>query len=209
MTHRFLRLDAPDPVARLLLAHGAGAPMDSDFMNALAAALAKQGISTLRFEFPYMAARRGGAGKRPPDRAPVLLDCWREAFERAREKGGDLPLLVGGKSMGGRMASLVADELGVAGLCCYGYPFHPPGRTDKLRTEHLLSLVTSALILQGTRDPFGKPALVDGLALSASVRVHWLDDGDHDFKPRKASGLDQEALIGEDAVATRNLVLSR
>lgn len=201
-----LRLEAQCPAARLLLAHGAGAPMDSDFMNALATALAEQGISTLRFEFPYMAARRSGAGKRPPDRAPVLLDSWREAFGRAREEGGNLPLLVGGKSMGGRMASLVADGLGASGLCCYGYPFHPPGRTDKLRTEHLASLATPALILQGTRDPFGKPDLVNGLALSPRLSVHWLDDGDHDFKPRKASGLDQTALIGEAAVATRKFV---
>lgn len=206
MSKGFLCLQAPRPVARLLLAHGAGAPMDSDFMNALATALAQQGISTLRFEFPYMAARRSGGGKRPPDRTPVLLDCWRKAFVQAGEEDSTLPLLVGGKSMGGRMASMVADELGAAGLCCYGYPFHPPGRSDKLRTEHLVSLVTPALILQGTRDPFGKPETVTELTLSAQLRVHWLEDGDHDFKPRKTAGRSHEELIDEAVVETRKFV---
>ncbi len=193
-------------MACLLLAHGAGAPMDSDFMDALALALAAEAITTLRFEFPYMAARRNGGAKRPPDRAPVLLDSFRAAFGEAREQCNGLPLLVGGKSMGGRIASLVADDLKADGLCCYGYPFHPPGRPDKLRTQHLASLSTPALIVQGTRDPFGKPQLVNDLRLSPSLRVRWLEDGNHDFKPTVASGTTQQHLIAEAARATRDLL---
>jgi predicted alpha/beta-hydrolase family hydrolase len=96
--------------------------------------------------------------------------------------------VIGGKSLGGRIASMLADETGVAGLVCLGYPFHPPGKPDRLRTEHLRTLHTPALILQGTRDPFGSPDEVSGYALSTSIRVHWLVDGDHSFKPRKSSG---------------------
>ncbi|HLS98804.1 MAG TPA: alpha/beta family hydrolase [Porticoccaceae bacterium] len=207
-----LRVDAAAPIARLVLAHGAGAPMDSDFMNALAAALAGQGISTLRFEFPYMAERRRTGGKRPPDREPRLLDAWRDRVRAIAGSENSLPLLIGGKSMGGRMASLVVDELaaelGVAGLCCYGYPFHPPGKVERLRTAHLAGLRTSALILQGTRDPFGTAERIAPLALSPRLRIHWLADGDHDFKPRRASGTSQLDLIAEAARATGDFALS-
>ena len=207
-----MRVNAEAPVARLLLAHGAGAPMDSDFMNALAEALAAKGVSTLRFEFPYMATRRQTGAKRPPDREPRLLDCWREWVRAVDRSEESLPLLIGGKSMGGRMASLVVDELadalGVAGLCCYGYPFHPPGRTERLRTAHLVGLRTPALILQGSRDPSGKPEDVGSLVLSPGLRIHWLAEGDHDFKPRRASGLAQKDLIAGAALATREFALS-
>lgn len=203
MSPGYLVVEARQPVARLLLAHGAGAPMDSDFMDALAHALAEQGISTMRFEFPYMALRRETDRRRPPDRAAVLLDSWRNAYAQAGRVGSDLPLLIGGKSLGGRMASMLVDELSAAALYCYGYPFHPPGRPDKLRTDHLATLKAPALIVQGTRDPFGKPDLVEGLRLSPRLAIHWLPDGDHDFKPRRASGQDQQGLIQAAAEATR------
>lgn len=180
--------------ATLLLAHGAGAPMDSEFMNLLSAGLARRGIQVLRFEFPYMAERRTGGSKRPPNPMPVLLDSFREYYAAV-----DGPVFVGGKSLGGRVASLLADELAPAGLICFGYPFHPPGKPERTRTAHLLELSTPALILQGTRDPFGKPQEVSGYPLAAQIRVSWLDTADHDFKPLKSSGLSQFEVIDQAA----------
>ena len=177
--------DGPEKAGKtVVLAHGAGAPMDSDFMNVISAGLAAAGLRVARFEFPYMVKRREDGKRRPPDRAPVLLETY---LQVAAELGPE-NLIIGGKSMGGRIASMVADEAGVAGLVCLGYPFHPPGKPEKLRTEHLGTLKTPALILQGERDPFGRRDEVDGFALSKSIAVAYLPDGDHDLKPRKASG---------------------
>ncbi len=169
----------------IALAHGAGAPMDSPFMDAFAAGLSGDGRRVVRFEFPYMAGRRETGKKRPPDRQPVLLDTWRAV---AADLGTGARLVVGGKSMGGRMASLIADEVGAAGLVCLGYPFHAPGKPERPRTEHLADLKTPGLIVQGTRDPFGTRSDVDGYALSDSIAFHWSEDGDHNLKPRRASG---------------------
>lgn len=178
--------DAPATAPRTIaLAHGAGAGMDTPFMNDLAAGLAAAGLRAARFEFPYMARRRETGKRGGPDRPAVLLDAWRAAIDAL---GDPARLVIGGKSMGGRIASMVADEAGVAGLVCLGYPFHPPGRPDKLRTAHLEDLRTPTLILQGTRDPFGKPEEVATYPLSDAIRVVWLEDGDHGFKPRKSSG---------------------
>lgn len=195
--------DGPrDARATLLLAHGAGAPMDSEWMEAVTAAFAAQGLAVARFEFGYMAARRAGGPKKPPPRAERLMDEYRAAVHAL---SAQKPLVIGGKSMGGRVASLVADDLHaagqVAGLLCLGYPFHPPGKPERLRTAHLETLATPALIAQGTRDPFGRREEVEGYALSDRIELCWLDDGDHDFKPRKASG---HTLAGHvAALATR------
>ena len=159
--------------------------MDSPFMETVARGLGERGIDVVRFEFPYMAARRTGGKAGAPDRQPVLLDAWRRLIEENRGAGG---LFIGGKSLGGRMASMVADEMNVRGLICFGYPFHPPGKPENLRTAHLESLRTPALIIQGERDPFGTPAEVASYRLSPAIKVEWLRDGDHSFKPRKSSG---------------------
>ena len=180
----FLFTGPDDARMTVVLAHGAGAPMDSDFMEAMAQGLAAKGIRVARFEFSYMAKRREDGRRRPPDRAPVLIDCYLAA---AAELGPER-LVVAGKSMGGRIASMIADEAGVAGLVCLGYPFHPPGKPDRLRADHLEMLKTPALILQGERDPFGRREEVEGYRLSKSIEVVFLPDGDHDLKPRKASG---------------------
>lgn len=181
-------------VGTLILAHGAGAPMDSDFMNQLTKQLNHVGICVVRFEFSYMQQRRKEGGRRPPNRQPILMECWQQVYQDIN-KNYDVPkpLLIGGKSMGGRMASMIADELGADGVCCFGYPFQPPGKPEKLaeRTEHLQIIKTPVLIFQGTRDPFGKPAELESMAFSPSLKIHWLDDGDHDLKPRKVSGLTQ------------------
>ncbi len=169
----------------LLLAHGAGAPMDSDFMNIVAEGVAKQGIQVVRFEFPYMQQRRLTGKKRPPDRLPVLLDCWQQVIG---DWGGDENLIIGGKSMGGRMASLIAAQQRVRGLVCLGYPFHPAGKPDRLRTEHLPQITSPTLVVQGDRDKLGNRGEVASYDLPPDVRFRWLIDGDHDFKPRVKSG---------------------
>lgn len=183
-----------DAAVTLVLAHGAGAGMDSAFMEAFAAGLALRGVRVVRFEFPYMAARRATGSKRPPDRAPVLLDCWHRVIAALGPAGR---LVIGGKSMGGRMASLVADGAGVRGLVCLGFPFHPPGKPEKTRTAHLAALGTPTLILQGTRDPFGGPAEVANYDLSPHIDVQWIADGDHDLAPRKSSGRTADAAWAE------------
>jgi len=177
--------DGPaDAAVTVVLAHGAGAPMDSPFMVAFAEGLAARGLRVARFEFPYMTQRRATGKKRQPDRAPVLEATWLNVIDHL----GANKLVIGGKSMGGRIASMVADAAGVRGLVCLGYPFHPPGKPEKTRTAHLAELRTPTLILQGTRDSLGNAEAVAGYTLSPAIRLHWLEDGDHGFKPRKASG---------------------
>ncbi len=181
----------------MILAHGAGAPMDSPFMAFFAAKLAAAGMRVVRFEFPYMAQRRVDGRKRPPDRAEILLASWREVIAATAPAEH---LVIGGKSLGGRMASMLADECGVHGLVCLGYPFHPPGKPEATRIAHLTTLRTPTLILQGERDPFGDRSEVAAYPLSPAIQLHWLADGDHGFKPRAASGRTerqnwQEALV--------------
>ena len=170
----------------ILLAHGAGAPMDSASMNAAAQALAKAGFRVARFEFGYMAARRSGTRK-PPPRAETLQGEYLAAIAALDTSG---PLIIGGKSMGGRVASMVADRMHsegkIAGLLCLGYPFHPPEKPEQLRTAHLADLKTPTLIVQGTRDPFGTSDEVAGYKLSKAIELLWLEDGDHDLRPRKS-----------------------
>jgi predicted alpha/beta-hydrolase family hydrolase len=185
----------PDARWTVALAHGAGAGMATPFMNAMAVGLADRGYRVARFEFPYMAGRRSGK-RRPPDRETVLRETWLKVVEKL----GRRRLMIGGKSMGGRIASLVADEAAVAGLVCLGYPFHPVGKPAQLRTQHLEFIKTPTLILQGQRDPFGGPAEVAGYHLPSTIRLHWLVDGDHSFKPRKSSGT-TEAQNLETAIA--------
>ena len=180
-----LLIDGPaDARWTIALAHGAGAGMDTEFMGEFAEGLAARGLRVVRFEFPYMAARRRGGRRGPPDREPVLRQSWLEVIGELGREG----LVIGGKSMGGRMASLVADEAQVAGLVCLGYPFHPTGRPQQLRTGHLRDLKAPTLIVQGERDPFGTREEVAGYTLSPSIRFVWLEDGDHSFKPRASSG---------------------
>ncbi len=178
--------DGPEPSElTVVLAHGAGAPMDSPFMATVARALGGRGFRVARFEFPYMRARREGGGRKGPNPGPVLAASWKRAVEAL---GGGERVVIGGKSMGGRIASMVADEVGARGLVCLGYPFHPPGQPERLRTAHLAALRTPALIIQGTRDTFGTREDVASYRLSPAIEVVWIEDGDHSFKPRAASG---------------------
>jgi uncharacterized protein len=198
--------DGPqDASITLVLAHGAGAPMNSTFMNVVARGVAGDGIRVARFEFPYMRERRPRAPRRAPDPGPVLKQSWLAAIARL---GGAERLVIGGKSLGGRIASMVADEAGVRGLVCLGYPFHPPGKPERLRTEHLETLRTPALIVQGTRDALGSREDVAGYRLSTSIRIAWIEDGDHSFKPRKSSGRTEAQNLSEAIVRVQEFLSS-
>lgn len=182
----------------LILAHGAGAPMDSEFMNDMAERLAALGIGVLRFEFPYMAQRRIDGGKRPPNPQAKLLECWREVYAALRPMVSGR-LAIGGKSMGGRMASLIADELAVDALICLGYPFYAVGKPEKPRVAHLAELRTPTLIIQGERDALGNRETVQTYTLSRRIDVHWLPTANHDLKPLKAAGVSYPACLQEAA----------
>ena len=175
--------------ATVLLAHGAGAGMESPFMQHMAEGLAQQGWQVIRFEFPYMAQQRISGRKRPPNKANILLQCY---AEQVRSLPAKRPLIIGGKSMGGRIASLLADELWrqnkILGCICLGYPFHPLGKPKTLRVEHLQNLQTPTLVIQGERDAMGNREDVNTYALSEQLQIAWMPDGDHSFKPRKRSG---------------------
>lgn len=190
-----------------IFAHGAGAPMDSDFMVQMAGMLASKGINVYRFEFPYMMTRRKLGGRRPPDRMPVLLEAWRQQVKNLRAA---LPpqtkIVIGGKSMGGRVASLIADALAADALVCLGYPFHPQGKPDKLRTQHLYTLKTPTLIVQGTRDSLGNEEEIKSYHLPASINFVWLKDGNHDFKPRVRSGFTHQQHLAAAATAVTTFI---
>ena len=154
-------------------------------MAGVAERLAAAGVAVARFEFPYMRRTRADGRRRPPDGQRALLDSWREAIAAL---GGAPRLALGGKSLGGRAASMIAGEAGAAALVVLGYPFHPPGAPERTRTEHLAALRTPALICQGERDPFGGRAEIEAYALAPAIALRWIADGNHSFEPRKASG---------------------
>ena len=195
-------IDYPNGESRatLLLAHGAGASMDTQFMNFVAKNLAISGWTIIRFEFPYMAKRRATGIKAPPDRPKILQDHF---ISEVSELDQSKPIIIGGKSMGGRIASLLVDQLAidvhVRACICLGYPFHPIGRPLKLRTEHLEALQTPTLIVQGERDPMGNLHEVQHYPISDAIQFTWIKDGDHSFKPRKSSGLTE---VGNLSMAT-------
>ena len=201
----------PEFDATLVLAHGAGAAMDSPGMTAIASAVAEQGIRVARFEFAYMAGRREGVRK-PPPRGDSLLGEYRDAVASVLDEAPQAkPLFIGGHSLGGRVASMVAQELYdagvIAGLVCFSYPFHPPAKPDQLRTAHLLELTVPTLIIQGTRDEFGSPDEVAGYNLSPTIDVHWLGDGDHSLRPRKTiSGRTYAQNLAEGAEVLKAFV---
>ncbi|MGM3387576.1 dienelactone hydrolase family protein [Stutzerimonas stutzeri] len=200
----FVRVDRPEggTLATLILAHGAGAPMDSPFMQDMAVRLVARGIAVVRFEFAYMAERRATGRKRPPNPQAQLLERWREVYAEVRQQTAGR-LAIGGKSMGGRMASLLADELGADALICLGYPFYAAGKPEKPRVAHLAAIQTPTLILQGERDALGDRDSVAAYDLAPAIRLEWLAAADHDLKPLKRSGLthQQHLDVAADAIA--------
>ncbi|CDT47393.1 putative Alpha/beta hydrolase [Vibrio coralliirubri] len=184
-------IDGEDNPITFIFAHGAGAGMDHEFMQSVAKGLAFKGIRVIRFNFPYMIKRAEDGKRRPPDRAPKLLEAYQEIIEQVDAD----KLVIGGKSMGGRMASHLSELYKVAAMACLGFPFHPPGKPEKYKGEHLAELAKPCLILQGERDTFGKREEFADFDLSDSIRVEFIPDGDHSFKPRKSSGYTEQQNI--------------
>lgn len=188
-------VDGPAEAGHLFVfAHGAGVGMASPFMDLLARRIADTGIRVVRFHFPYMEDMVRTGQRRPPNGGRVLRQAYADVIRHCvdRERCPPDRLVIGGKSMGGRIATMIADEHGIAGVVCFGYPFHPPRQPQKLRTAHLGGLRTPTLICQGERDAFGTRVEVARYALSPAIRMHWLPDGDHDFAPRQAGAVTRE-----------------
>lgn len=195
--------DGPKGGPVYIFAHGAGADMTSEFITQVAEKLAKKGIRVVRFNFPYMIKRKEDGKRRPPDRAPKLMAAYKEVIEELK-----CPVVIGGKSMGGRMSSMLLaenaqqdekDQLPILGSACIGFPFHAVKKDPKDRLDHLEGLTEPLLIIQGTRDPLGNQEEVNSYKeegrINASIKVNWLEDGDHDLKPRKASGFSHQQHI--------------
>jgi uncharacterized protein len=170
-----------DAVASLVVAHGAGAGMDHPFLTGFTRAINELGVATLRFNFPYLEA-----GRRSTDSAPVAVAAWRAAFEAARSRGPEgEPVWAGGKSYGGRMASMAAaDGMPAAGLIFLGYPLHPPGKPDRLRVEHLFEIRVPMLFLQGTADPFATSSALAPVIerLRGRATLHAVEGGGHSLE---------------------------
>jgi predicted alpha/beta-hydrolase family hydrolase len=199
-----------------IFAHGAGADMNSEFMTQVAEKLSKRGVRVVRFNFPYMIKRTEDGKRRPPDRAPKLLAAYEEVI-----KSLNCPVVIGGKSMGGRMASMLlaenalrpeSERLSILGGACLGFPFHAPGKDPKDRLDHLKGLTESLIIVQGTRDTMGTREEVSGYIeegeMSSSIQMNWLEDGNHDLKPRKASGFSHQQHIDSAIQQVADFVLN-
>ncbi len=179
-----------NPQWLIALAHGAGAGIRHEFMVGIAQILAKNAIASFRYNFPYMES-----GKRTPDNQRVLVETVRRAIDSARERYGGLPLIAGGKSLGGRMTSTAASEEalpGVQGIVFFGFPLHAPGKPSNERGEHLFRVQVPMLFLQGTRDSFADPnmllPLINRLHEKGHAKIHTIDGGDHSFHMLKRSG---------------------
>ena len=189
----------------LILGHGAGAGQTNDFMKSFAVGLATRGIDVLTFNFLYREQ-----GRRIPDPNDRLEACWRTVINavRARITSDGDALAIGGKSMGGRIASQVAAGIGgLAGLVFLGYPLHPPGRPDRLRSQHLSAIKVPMLFVQGSRDPFGTPEELRPItsSLKPAADLYVVEGGDHSFKVRKGTGVSQEDVYRaiQDHIAAR------
>jgi predicted alpha/beta-hydrolase family hydrolase len=188
--------------ATLVLAHGAGAPQTHPFLVAAATAIAARGIEVVTFNFLYLEGKRGGL-----DRPAVLEATWLAAIAAVRKRRRPARLFIGGKSMGGRFATMVAarDDVDVAGLVLLGYPLHPPGKPDKLRTEHLPRVRAPMLFVQGSRDAFGTPAELAPVVrkLAKGTRLFVVEGGDHSLTLARKAGvtLDQTLARVADEVA--------
>ena len=194
---RFL-VDGPSGAPlTLVLAHGAGAPMDSPFMKTVAAGIAKEGFRVLRFEFPYMHARREGGkrGAAGPARGP-RGELARRDPRGGRRRGARSTSRSAASPWAGASRAWSRTRPASPGLVCLGYPFHPPGQPEKLRVAHLENLKTPALIVQGERDAFGTRDEISRYPLSKKIRILFLPDGDHSFKPRASSGRTEKAERG-------------
>ena len=177
-------------IATFVFAHGAGAGKDHEFMVEITRMLLARKINVIRFDFPYMAKRLVDGKKYPPNRMPVLLEAYQSVVDSYQD---ELPLFIGGKSMGSRVAMTLLSENDdrydkIKGAICLGYPFHPPKKLDKLRLTPLQENRRNTLICQGSRDTLGNQEEILGYSLPSHYQLCFLPDGDHDLKPRVKSG---------------------
>lgn len=199
---------AENPKARVVLAHGAGAGNQHDFMDDFSNKLAKKGVEVISFNFPYMQVAYETGTKRPPNSNKQLLAHFNSEIEAANK---DLPLFIAGKSMGGRVATQVmtCDQASdITGCIVLGYPFIPPGKPEKLeeRVKHFPLLTKPVLVLQGERDTFGGTKLLSELSLPEKLQLTWVVSGDHSFKPLKSSGLTQDENMEFAAIQTAHFI---
>ena len=199
--------------SHLILAQGAGADSQSEFMQIMSFKIAEQGIQVHLFDFPYMIKRQEDGKRRPPDRAPKLIESFKQQVENLIEQyGSDIDIYIGGKSMGGRMASLLLaehPELPIKGGIGLGFPFHAPGKEPKNRLDHFPSIVHPFLFIQGERDTMGNKEEVTGYTLPKQSQLVWLEDGNHDLKPRVKSGFTHEQHLQAAVDAVVAFVLGK
>lgn len=198
--------EAKGAKAQFILAHGAGADMQSDFLQQVADALALKQITVHRFNFAYMQQALDLGKKKPPGAAKKLLGEYEAVIQQCLDS--DLPLFIGGKSMGGRIASMLLEQSSAIAGICLGYPYHPPGKPDTLRVEHLKTLSKPLLVVQGERDTFGTQQQIQTYALPQNIQHQFLTDGDHSFKPRKASGVTLEQNMQQAVSACASFISS-
>ena len=192
---------AEQPHAVTVVAHGAGNDMTTAFLEGAATGLAERGVSAMRFNFPFTQE-----GRRAPDRPPVLMGAWRAALDEAGRRAAGLPLVASGKSLGGRMASMLAAEMGrdfpASALVFFGYPLHAPGRPEGLRDAHLPDVTVPMLFIQGTADSLARFDLVEGVVRRLErARLHRVEGGDHSFRIRGARRPDRDIGLDLGAVA--------
>ncbi|MFC3853070.1 alpha/beta family hydrolase [Salinispirillum marinum] len=208
---RYLRNTCANPQARILLLHGAGAPMDSLWMNTVAEALSSLQLDVVRWEFQYMHQRRVNGKKRPPSKAPVLLAELAETISEL-QTWDQMPLFLAGKSMGGRMATMLIaqqPELNIHACLAFGYPFHPPGKPERLRTEHFSALKAPVYILQGSADTMGNQTLVSGLRLPDNMHIRWVESGNHDLRAKGLKQAEVMPTLAAEVTAFVNVMLGR
>ena len=174
-----------DYFAQLIFAHGAGQGMESDFMQRCKLLFEERGVQCKLFDFDYMANMKQSGKRRPPERLPALI----AQFQAQMPTQSQLPTFIGGKSMGSRVATHILQDSDAHGAICFGYPFHPPGKPEKTRTEHLGQINKPVLVMQGERDPFGKPDEIAAYALPANFSVAYVPSGEHSFKATRSSGI--------------------
>jgi len=204
------------PIALMMLAHGAGAGNEHEFMMKLSSQLSQQDVLVISFNFPYMQSMYAEGKRKPPNKSDILIEHFQSEIDAARQYS--LPIFIAGKSMGGRIATMInahpskADTIN--GCLVYGYPFIPPGKPEKYeeRTTHLYQQISPLLICQGERDTFGNKALLSEKTLFSADEsvgeIAWINDGDHSFKPRKSAGIDVDQNI-EQAVLTSTEFIKR
>ena len=196
--------DGPEEAdVTVLLAHGAGVAMDAPFMKTFAEGIAKGGHRVARFEFPYMQRQRVERKRFPPNNAAILIERYLAVVGAL---GGGARLVIGGKSLGGRIATMIANQVGAKGVVCLGYPFHPTDKPDSVRIEYLQNIAAPTLILQGAEDPFGAPDEVADYDLPGNVKITWLDGGDHHLTTDGEDGASDAENWAEGASAISQFV---